>query len=96
MKIKVSFKQDENEWTIVTLTVIDSDEFPTRRIFRGTTDYPDELSYTLSPSATNIIRKQFEDPMKAKAWANDQLEAIRVRLRNWFNRLHVEDYTITL
>ena len=96
MKIKVSFKQDESKWTICTLTVIDAEDFPSRRIFRGTTDYPDELSYLLAPAVTNIIRKQFQDPVQAKAWANVQLEAIRVRLHNWFHRLSVEDYTITL
>lgn len=96
MRIKVTFDKDKRPWTEARITVSHAGSFPSRKIFRGPTDYPTQLDYNLARHKTNTISKHFKDPIKAKLWAEEQVDAIKVRLDSWYNRLSLEDYEIHL
>lgn len=96
MRIRVTFDKNVSNFTETRITVSHAGSFPSRKIFRGPTDYPSNLEYSLSPQKTNTISKHFRDPVRAKLWAEEQVDSLRIRLESWYNRLTLKDYEVNL
>lgn len=83
MKIKTSYKKTSDCKILVSVRVLDGEDYPTIFIFDSYNDYPSKDGYMLSTRNQSLIECKLDSPEEAVAWAEDQISALKTHLQRW-------------
>lgn len=83
MKIQIICRSVEGGFYKVSITVMDSEDFPTELIFQHERDFPGISKFTLTPGSTDTINNIFHHPSIAERWAERQVGCLQEHLKKW-------------
>lgn len=96
MKLQIYTIPNTSKTWRVTITVVDMEDFPTRKIFQHRYDFPTNGNYCLFPGNINYIMNSFPTKNEALQWATRQADQLRSLMTEWRNPPQNEIRTIYL
>ena len=96
MKLQIEFKKFSDGRIRVSLTVLQSGDFPTHQIFKDEGDWVTNSDFKLIHSYGARIANTLGDGAQADRWASDQTEALRKLIDAWRKAYIHGDYEIEI
>ena len=82
MKIRVDIRNYGLENVRIIITIDDTEEIFSNKLFKNSLDYPSDISWVFIENKDNInwIENIFYDENKATLWANSEIKCLKEKL----------------
>lgn len=96
MKLNVRYRKIWDGSLIVTIIVVNAQDYPQTKIFSTDHDYPATDGFVFGNSYTDTIEFQCETAAEAEKWVARQINSLKLSLEAWRKFLVPEGFNIEI
>lgn len=96
MRLRVTYTEEGERMVLVTISVLDPEDYPTRQVFQNQFDYPTTARFRLGVGKSTYITCSFPYATEAVLWAQDQISALKGYMTSWRGQTILETQIVTV